>query len=123
MLLSESELTAMRADVAQMLPQTAVISAPTWVSDGSGGGTVTHSAVTGGTVACRLDPLSLRSKEASLTAGQETLLVGYRATFPYDAPLAQNYQVVVDSHTYQIMQLDADHAQRVSRRAILQEMR
>lgn len=121
--ISDSQLTAMRSQVANTLFGTCVISAPAFVSDGAGGGSVTYTAVSGGTVACRIDPMGARQENVGINWQQEVLKVKYQLTVPYDAPLAADYQVTSEGHTYEIMQLDIDQSKRVARRAIITEMR
>ena len=120
--LTDDDLTQMRADVAELLPDTAVISAPAWVSDGAGGGSQTYTAVAGGTVACRLDPLP-KLQMAQEVAGGEILTVKYILTVPYGAPLAVDYRVTTGGSTYEMVHLDIDHSWRVSRRAIVAAVR
>ena len=121
--MTATELAQLRADFAELMPDTAVIQSVTLVSDGAGGNTPSWAAVTGGTVACRIDPLNLRGSRVQLVAIQESLLVSYQGTFPHDAPLAENYRVVTGSNTYEVVQLDVDHSNRACRRAILSEIR
>lgn len=120
--LSDDDLTRMRAQVADLLPDTAVIAAPGWSSDGAGGGTVTHTPVSGGTVACRLDPLP-KLQMTQEVAGGEVLTVKYVFTAPYDAPLDVDYRVTVAGEAYEVIHLDIDHSWRVSRRAIVAAVR
>lgn len=120
--LNEFDLTAARADVANLLPDSCVIQSKTLVSDGAGGNTVTWAAVTGGTVACRLDPLPIRGA-IEMVGNQESTVVTYRLSVPYDAPLAEDRRVVSGGNTYEIVQMDIDQTKRVARRAIVSEIR
>jgi len=120
--LSNDDLIQMRADVSEMLPDTAVISAPSWVSDSAGGGSQSYTPVTGGTVACRVDPLPKVQMDL-LVAGGEALTVKYVLTLPHDAPMAVDYHVTTGGNTYEIIHMDIDHSWRVSRRAIIAEVR
>jgi hypothetical protein len=121
-MLTAAQLTSMRSQVETLLPDTGVIQVMVRTSDSAGGWTEAGSAVSGGTVACRLDPLTEREL-SMVVAAREALGVRYRLTMPHDAPLAADYQVVTDGHTYQVIQLDADHSCNVSRRAIIEEIR
>lgn len=116
---SDRQLSKMRAQAESLMPDTAVIQDVSFVSDGAGGQEETWSAVTGGTVSCRLDPLSERSQMNQIVASQERLKVYRRATVPYDAPAAANRRLVVNNETYEIVALDDDHSWRVSRRLII----
>lgn len=113
------QLTRMRADVANLLPDSCVIYSPSYASDGAGGGTLTYSAV--GTVACRVDPINLR-EQIAIQAQGEKLKSMYQLTLPYDTTIAANYQVVTGGKTYQVEQMDIDHSGRVSRRAKISEV-
>jgi len=113
-------LIQMRADVAEMLPDTCVIYTPGYSPDGAGGGTVTLT--NSGTVACRVDPLK-QQQQAGVDFGQETMEVGYQLTVPYDASLAPDYQIITWGKTYQVKKLAVDHSWRVSRRAEVVEVR
>lgn len=110
----------MRAQVTARLPQTAEIQRITQVSDGAGGWE--EQPVTLATVPARLDPLT-RQVLNEVIAGQEATIVRYQLTVPWDAPLEANCQVVIDGQAYQVVQIDADHGWRVSRRAIVGEIR
>jgi head-tail adaptor len=117
-------LAIMRADVARMLPDTCVIEAISGsVPNGAGGQADTWAAVSGGTVACRVDPLKTRGDKIVIQSLREVTELRYQLTVPYDAPITQACRVVHDTHTYQIIQLDADHSENVSKRAIIAEVR
>lgn len=120
--LTNDDLTQMRADVSELLPDTAVITAPSWVSDGAGGGSQSYTPVSGGTVACRLDPVP-KLQMTMEAASREVLTVKYILTVPYDAPLAVDYRVTTGGNTYDVVHLDIDHSWRVSRRAIVAAVR
>lgn len=117
MTISDAQLARMRAQIP--LPDTAVISAMTAVSDGAGGWTETWATVTGGTVACRLDPIRSSSSGIVTVPGREGLIVQYQLTTEYDAPLAVNRRVTIGGDTYEVVQLADDHSWNVSRRALL----
>jgi head-tail adaptor len=119
--LSEAQLARMRAQLNARLPGTAVIQQAIRTPDGAGGWSETWTAVTGGTVACRLDPIGVGTVRETSIALRETLVVRYRLTVPYDAPLAADFRVVINGKTYEIVQLDDQHSQRVSRRAVVAE--
>lgn len=115
------QLARMRADVLTVLPGTAILKAPTYAANGSGGGTTTLSPVSGGTVAFRKDPPNTRSAKADIiiVPAKEGLVIDYIATFPHDAPIAADYQVWEGSVAYEIVGLSADHQWNVSRRAFI----
>lgn len=116
--ISDAQLAVMRSQVETMLPDTAVIQSKSLASDGAGGWNETWSAVTGGTVSCRMDPLRLR-EAIRLVGEQERLRELYQLTTPHDAPLDVDYRVVVGGETYSVIQLDTDHSWNVSVRAVV----
>lgn len=117
-MLPDRQLRRMRADVLRMLPGTCVIQQVTNSADGAGGFTPSTTPVTGGTVACRIDPVA-RVQQIDTAADREALRVEYRLTVPYDAPLESGMQVVVGGYTYEVRQLVVDHSWNVSKRAII----
>ena len=120
--LSASQLARMRTQASALLYSTGVLQAATLTPDGAGGVSESWAAVTGGTVACRLDPLGLTSRQ-NVAALRESAVAAYRLSTPHDSPLAEGQQVVVGGNTYQVLQFDVDHDQRVLRRAIVAEVR
>ena len=66
--LSAAELAVIRADIANMLPDTGFILEQAYTHDGMGGMTETWGTATGGTVVYRLDPI--RGRESEGTAYQ-----------------------------------------------------
>jgi head-tail adaptor len=121
--LPDDELAQFRADILDALPDTGVIQAVTRTSDGAGGWSESWSAVSGGTVACRLDPLKGSTVQAGVIAGQESLTLRYQVTVPYDAPLDADRRLVVNERTYEVVQLSDEHSWRFVRRAIVSEVR
>lgn len=116
--LTDADLAIMRADVAQMLPDSCVLQAASRASDGAGGWTETWAGVTGGTVACRVDPLSARAAN-EIEIGRETITELLRLTVPYDAPLDEAERVEIGGAAWEIVSRDAKHSWRVSRRAVI----
>lgn len=117
MTISDAQLARMRAQVP--LPDTAVIQAMTATPDSAGGWVETWATVTGGTVACRLDPVGSKGEAVQTAQLREGLRVDYQLTTEYDAPLAVNRRVIIGGDTYEVVQLSDDHSWRVSRRALL----
>lgn len=120
--LSAAQLARMRAQVSDLLPGTAIIQSPTNTVDSMGGVTQAYAAVSGGTVACRLDPLKMKGSQLETYGGRETLTKMYQLTVPYNAPLASDYRVVIGTDTYQVVQLDTEHSWNVSKRGIVAEV-
>lgn len=119
--LSSDEITAMRTVESNVMPDTCVISAPSYVSDGAGGGTVTYTPVAGGTVACRIDPYT-RKSGVDVIAGAEGYVFDYIGTFPYNAPLAGNYRIAHNSTTYELTSFLDDNSWRLCIKAYLSKV-
>lgn len=83
---SDFVLKGIRKTVNGFLPGTVVIQA--WIpqNDGAGGFTEGWTAVAGGTVAGRIDPISYGQLETLALA--EGLKIQYHITVPYDAPVS-----------------------------------
>jgi len=116
--LTAAQLARMREQVAGMLPDVCVIQAATYTSDGAGGWTESYQAVTGGTVACRLDPLGARTR-AETDAAQESQKSFYELTVPYGASLAMDRVVLVGGVRYDIAELHGAESWAVTRTARL----
>lgn len=116
---SDEMLALMRADVAELLPDTCVIQFPGTAVDAGGAPLEAYVAVTGGTVGCRLDPLKERSSAVGQEIGRESLAYARQLTCPHDAPLGENARCVIGGRNYEVVALVEDHSWRVSRRAIV----
>lgn len=108
------QLAAMRAIIP--LPDTAIIKSQSQSRSGGMGGAITYTPVSGGTVACRLDPVQ-GTDQTRLTGAGEATVQEYQLTLPYDAPIDTDYIVTIDDVDYNIIQLDDAHSWNVSRRA------
>ena len=115
--ISDAQLARMRAQVP--LPDTGVIQAMTATPDNAGGWTESWAAVTGGTVLCRLDPITSRSDNIQTAQAREGLRGDWQLTTEYDAPLAVNRRIVINSKTYEVVQMSDVHSWNVSRRALV----
>lgn len=122
-MITTRQLAKMRQQVEDRLPDTCVIQASTNAVDTGGAFEKTWAAVTGGTVACRVDRLGQAQILNQVDALREQIEVRYQLTVPYDAPLAANYRVVHNTKTYDVLQLDIDHSWNVSKKAIVVERR
>lgn len=91
-LLSDADLTSMRATAAEALPETCVIHAGTVTVDSVGDRTEAFLPVAGGTVACRVAPLSGSERELGSRISSDANAI---LTLPFDAPLTSNSQVRV----------------------------
>lgn len=114
-------LAQMRADVANMLPDTCVIHAPSTGSVSGGRPVKTYAAA--GTVACRVDPLKSGVALETELANREDTDLMRQLTVPHDTTLLQDYRVVHGGVTYDVIQLDYDHSWNVSVRAKIVEFK
>ncbi len=124
-ILTNTELAAMRVDVAELLPDTCVIYFGTTVPDGQGGGTVAWTA--DGTAACRLD--SVASGRSNGMGGRlsqlATALVpqsGWTLTVLWDTHIRELAQVVHGGNTYTVTSVDDDKSWPVVLRAHLERV-
>lgn len=120
--LTSSQLAKMRSQTEELMPDTAVIYSPTNTVDSMGAPSQTYVPVSGGTVVCRVDPLNIRGNQLAIVAGREATSLRYQLTVPYDAPLETDYQIIINSNTYEIIQFDTAHSWNVSKRAIINEV-
>lgn len=114
------QLASMRAIIP--LPDTAIIKSQSQSRSGGMGGAITYTPVSGGTVACRLDPIG-NTDQTRLTGAGEATVAEYQLTLPYDAPIEPDYIVTIAGQDYNIIQLDDVHSWNVSRRAKVAEIR
>lgn len=120
--ITDEMLSMMRGQVEELLPDTAIIQSVIDASDGAGGQSSTWTAVTGGTVLCRIDPSARAADLVSDQVGRETLEHIYQLTVPYNAPIAPHYRVAIGGENYEIVQLTENHSWRVSRRATIKRV-
>jgi len=122
--LTNKELTSIRADINDLLPDTGYIIARTETPDGMGGQTVSTSVVANGTVSCRLDARMinmLKGNEsvagAALQSFQQLIL-----TLPYDTTITTNNQFLKDGQLYNVISIDTDKSWKASVRCVLERL-
>jgi SPP1 family predicted phage head-tail adaptor len=96
-----NELTRLHADVANLLPGSAVIQRLTEASDGQGG--MAQSWAACGTVACRL---VAKSGNTRALGSQNETVGAYTLTVPHDTDIVASDRVVVDSVNYRVLFVD-----------------
>lgn len=97
-MLTDNELEEMRDVAARALPGTAVISlGGTLVSDGGGGGSISYNS--GGTVACRVAPISgtERALADRISSDAEFII-----TLPHDANVTTDAKLAIDGTNYSV---------------------
>lgn len=113
--ITPEQLTKMRLQTQALMPDTAIISTPSWASDGEGGGTITYTAA--GTYACRIDPFQKRMMD-EVYYGQETLSERYQFTLPWNALIDKDYRITINGLVYEVVQSDFAHSNRVAKRGM-----
>lgn len=113
-LLSASELAALRADIADLLPDTCRIERMTAANTG---GYVTETWGTAiASAACRIDPDQRRS-ENSVVGDREAGISRYIATFEHDTDLRDGDRIVYSGGMYEVIELHSQHSMNGSVRA------
>ena len=115
-MLSNAELTQMRADIADLMPDTCNILTVTRLPDGQGGVTDTWGTATA-SVACRLD--AYRGKEA-MSGDALQAFNTYVLTVPHDTTITTASRVEHESVTYNVTSVDEYKSWPITRRAILE---
>jgi head-tail adaptor len=114
-MLTNDELTAIRADVVRLLPDTCNLLTIVRTPDGQGGFTEAWGTATGGTaVPCRLD--YVRGVKVVI-GGALQPFSGWMLTLPYDATITTAYRVQHNSHNYAVIGEDVDKSWKASVRA------
>lgn len=117
-MLTDKELSQIQSDIqAELLPDTAEVKRPGSSVDVYGN--VDETAVTVATVACRLDPIEGRADTTGMVAAAEAMRTWYRLTLPHNTDIEPGDHVVINSTTYEVVQLHDDHSERVSVRAMV----
>lgn len=116
-MLTDRELTQLRADMVELLPGTAVISRYTSSVDSAGVAAQTFAAV--GTVICRVDPASGNDVRRGVLAGREATTTFFQLTLEWDADIAEGDRVTFGGETMEITLLHDLHEKRAVRRALL----
>jgi len=120
--LTAAELASIRADIADLLPDTCIILAVTNTADGFGGYTAGTAAVAGGTVNCRIDAKiinTLRASESKAAGGIQPFHQ-FILTVPYDTTISTNNQVQKGTEVYNVISVDADKSWKGAVRVVLE---
>jgi SPP1 family predicted phage head-tail adaptor len=98
MVLSAAELSEIRDDVSDLLPDTCVVTRVTRVRNDSGGWTET--TVDSDPIACRLGPVSGRERVLGGRVVEESDAV---MTFAHDADIRGSDRITHDGSTYEVV--------------------
>lgn len=114
--LTDAELTQLRADAADLLPDTCDIVRRTITNDQGHASESTATAVSA--TPCRLDPAQ-RGEVDGMVNEQERGENYYRLTVGWNIDLRDGDQITFDSDTYRVVLLQDDHSARMVRRALV----
>jgi head-tail adaptor len=114
--LSDDELAALRADLDELLPGTAIIQRASAGTGLYGGHNPNWGAV--GTVVCRVDSIN-RQDTAGMIADAEVGRTYYQLSLPYNADLRDGDRVSVSSVVYECLQVYRNQSANGVRRAVL----
>lgn len=116
--MTDRDASAWRADVARLLPGTAIVQEKSEVINARGDTIETWSAK--GTVACRIDPVGQAStSRIEYDLARELLIEEYQLTVPWNTDIDREDRVQINSDIFEIVRIEDDHSHRVSRRALL----
>ena len=119
--LTAKELTAIRNDINDLLPDIGYILSRSATSDGMGGQTETWG--TAGTTTCRLDPkTSYQSGKEEISAGALNPFHSFVLTMPYDTTITTENRFKLGTITYNVISVDIDKSWRASVRAYLERI-
>lgn len=110
----------MRADLALSLPDTAVITRGTFVSDGGGGGTVDYKPA--GTFDCRIAPLTAPENPEGVQGGRINPEAQFVVTLPAETEVTTEDRIEVDSTTYSVEALRSPRSYESSTRIEVREI-
>jgi head-tail adaptor len=118
MTLSSSDLTALRAEQAALMPDTCTVSRLTATADGLGG--TTRTWATSSTLACRL-----ASNGAPMEYMQSAALQGrtvWMVTLPYGSDVTRADRLTISGHVLEILGFASGGAWETAKRAVCVEV-
>lgn len=103
-MLTSIDLDAMRATLADSLPDTANIGRYTATADGGGGQTATWPVAPADTgLPCRLGPVSEFERRTEMEVSDKvTADIRWMVTFASDVSLTEKDRVAIGSHTFEV---------------------
>lgn len=114
--LTDAELDALRDDIYELLPSTAIIQRGSAGTGLYGVHDPTWNAV--GTVVCRLDSVSRQDSEG-IIADAEVGKTYYQLSIPYNADLRDGDRLSISSKVYECLQVFRGQSAHAVRRAVL----
>jgi SPP1 family predicted phage head-tail adaptor len=115
--LSTLELSQLRADANDYLPDTCTLQTLTRTPDGYGGWTETWANTHTG-VACRVAGVPLNHPEG-IDAAQVSSLTRWLLAVPYNQALNAEMRCVHDGATYEIEAVEGEHSHRITKHAYM----
>lgn len=114
-MLTARELSDLRNDILETLPDTCTILRQT-TSNGGGYSSATWGTATASAV-CRVDPL--RQQDSGIVADKEAGVTNWQLTLAYNADIADGDRIQHSGTTYEVQQVHATHSLNAVRRATL----
>ena len=116
--LPSDELDALRSDLTELLPDTATIQRAALTNTK---GAWSESFSTQATVACRIDPY-VRADNSGMMAEGESGRNFYLVSMAYDADVQDGDRIVINSVTYEVIQMHNKQSKRLATRVIVAEL-
>lgn len=116
-MLTAAELTQLRADVAELMPDTCDIERNSSSVDSAGFESESWAVQVDDTP-CRIDPYN-KQFSSGIVGEREENITWWQLTVSWNVDIADGDRVIFGSDTYQIVQLHDDHSNRIVRRALL----
>jgi len=120
-MLSAAELTRMRTIAQEALPGTAVVQNGTLVSDNGGGYTETFAPRAGGTVSCRVAPITARGGAEGVDGDRITPDAQYIITLPAETTVETDDRIVAGGIIYNVVAV-RDRSWEITRRVEAQKI-
>lgn len=117
MALSTLELSQLRTDASDYLPDTCIIQIVARTADSMGGWTEAWSN-TYTSVACRLAP-ARATRDETLRGEQISAYSQWVLTIAHNQTIDETMRVVHDSETYEVLRLEDTHSSRTAKRVYL----
>lgn len=114
-MLTDQELTDLRADVLELLPETVSVRRATITNDK---GDVSESWAAVDSVSGRIDPM-VRTDADGMVAEREAMRTYYRLSVEWDTNIQNGDQVIIASITYDVIELHKDPSKRAVKRAVV----
>lgn len=119
--LTAAELTAIRADINQLMPDTCTIQSVS-TSQNNIGEAVRSYSNRGTAISCRLDPMTGPKEEYGLFGAVLETEGNWILTLPYDQTITVTDRVIKSNTTFEVVYVDPEKSWKASVRAVLKEV-